>query len=67
MALEASKFDFVRLDGTLSQKQRAKAVSKFTNSTKSIILIASLKAGGTGLNLVSATRVVLMDFWWNCE
>jgi SNF2 family DNA or RNA helicase len=28
-------------------------------------LLASLKAGGTGLNLTAADHVFLMDLWWN--
>lgn len=55
----------VRLDGTLSQKAREKVVHKFTSTPRLCILLASLKAGGVGLNLVAATRVYLMDAWWN--
>jgi SNF2 family DNA or RNA helicase len=29
------------------------------------IMLCSLKAGGTGINLVSANHLVLMDPWWN--
>ncbi|EGP84644.1 SNF2 family DNA-dependent ATPase domain-containing protein, partial [Zymoseptoria tritici IPO323] len=29
------------------------------------ILIASLKAGGLGLNIVAASRVIMLDPWWN--
>lgn len=29
------------------------------------ILIASLKAGGIGLNLTMASRVIILDPWWN--
>ena len=28
-------------------------------------MILSLKAGGTGLNLTSATNVIHYDLWWN--
>lgn len=28
-------------------------------------MIISLKAGGVGINLISASAVILMDSWWN--
>lgn len=37
----------------MTQGVRQKVVRKFTTSDKSVILLASLKAGGVGLNLVS--------------
>lgn len=29
------------------------------------VLLCSTKAGGVGLNLTCASRVVLIDVWWN--
>lgn len=43
---------YLRLDGAMSQAVRQKVVRKFTKTDKSVILLASLKAGGVGLNLV---------------
>lgn len=43
----------LRLDGAMSQAARQSVVRKFTKSDSSVILLASLKAGGVGLNLVS--------------
>lgn len=40
-------------------------VHNFTNTKKSCVLLASLKAGGVGLNLIAATHVVIIDLWWN--
>ena len=61
--LKESGFEFVRLDGSMSAKQRATAIEMF--SSKSIdaptVMLLSLKAGGVGLNLTAATRVFLMD------
>jgi DNA repair protein RAD5 len=64
-ALNVHGFANVRLDGSLAQKQRAKVVADFTTSKQPSILVASLKAGGVGLNLIAATRVYVMDLWWN--
>lgn len=58
---------YVRLDGSMSQQARQKVVHKFTTTDNSCIMLASLKAGGVGLNLIAATHVYLMDAWWNSE
>lgn len=54
---------FSYLDGT--SKNRLEIVKEF-NEDKSIpIFLVSLKAGGTGLNIVGADTVVHYDMWWN--
>ncbi|KPV77426.1 uncharacterized protein RHOBADRAFT_51281 [Rhodotorula graminis WP1] len=58
-------FNYLRLDGAMTQGVRQKVVRKFTKSDQSIILLASLKAGGVGLNLIAGDHVYLMDTWWN--
>ncbi len=54
---------FLRLDG--KTKDRASVVADFQSSSGAPILLASLKAGGTGLNLTAADHVFLCDPWWN--
>ena len=61
--LEKNQIGFVRLDG--STRDRAKVVSTFQSEDGPNIFLASLKAGGTGLNLTAADHVFLMDPWWN--
>ena len=39
-------------------------VDKFNNDDTDVFII-TLKAGGTGLNLTSATVVIHLDLWWN--
>lgn len=57
---------FVRLDGTMSIKKRAKIVEKFNNPTSpEFIFMLSSKAGGCGLNLIGANRLVMFDPDWN--
>lgn len=60
------KFGLFRLDGTLSINKRQKIVDKFNdpNSSEFIFLLSS-KAGGCGINLIGANRLVLMDPDWN--
>ncbi|WP_264339112.1 DEAD/DEAH box helicase [Wolbachia endosymbiont (group A) of Cydia splendana] len=53
------------LHGGLSRKARDKMVNDFESSFQSNILIVSLKAGGTGLNLTAANHVIHYDLWWN--
>ena len=51
--------------GGLSRGARDKMISDFQAGTGKGALVLSLKAGGTGLNLTSASHVVLYDRWWN--
>ncbi|KNC55263.1 SNF2 family domain-containing protein [Thecamonas trahens ATCC 50062] len=55
---------FVRLDGSMRLDERTAAIKQFSTGKTDIFLV-SLGAGAVGLNLVAATKVVLMDFWWN--
>ncbi len=54
---------FLRLDG--STKNRQELVDEFNNNNKIKVFLISLKAGGVGLNLTSASTVFLYDPWWN--
>ncbi len=51
--------------GGISEQARDEIISKFEGSPGPRILLMSLRAGGTGLNLPSASVVVLFDRWWN--
>jgi DNA repair protein RAD5 len=62
--LEQHGIPFLRLDGSMSQKQREAVLYKFRGGTFPLLLI-SLKAGGVGLNLVTANVVYFLDCWWN--
>nr|CCA25191.1 DNA repair and recombination protein RAD54 putative [Albugo laibachii Nc14] len=57
---------FVRLDGTISPKKRQQMVDVFNDpTTHSFAFLLSSKAGGCGLNLIGANRLVLFDPDWN--
>lgn len=57
---------YVRLDGTMTIKKRAKVVESFNNpESKEFIFMLSSKAGGCGLNLIGANRLVMFDPDWN--
>lgn len=51
--------------GGLSLSAREGVVSEFERNPDRKILILSLKAGGTGLNLTAASQVIHYDLWWN--
>lgn len=53
------------LNGTVPVKKRAEMVDAFQTDDAVRVMIISLKAGGTGLNLTRATVVVHYDLWWN--
>jgi len=59
------KIQYLRLDGTTSQPQRAAVLEKFSSHKGRLVLLISLKAGGVGLNLVAASRVFMLDPWWS--
>lgn len=60
---EAGITSFI-LDGSTPADKRQELVDRF-NSGQADAFLISLKAGGTGLSLTRANRVVLMDLWWN--
>ncbi|KAJ1361154.1 Class II histone deacetylase complex subunits 2 and 3 [Parelaphostrongylus tenuis] len=59
-------YGYVRLDGSMSIKQRSKIVEKFNDPQSSeFCFLLSSKAGGCGLNLIGANRLVMFDPDWN--
>lgn len=63
IALKRNSFSYARIDGNLSKNQRQNALNDFKLGKQ--VMLISLKAGGIGLNLTHASRVILMDPWWN--
>ncbi len=51
--------------GGCTQTQRSEMIQDFQENPDCKVLILSLKAGGTGLNLVAASQVIHYDLWWN--
>jgi non-specific serine/threonine protein kinase len=53
------------LTGADARVVRAATVARFGEPDGPPVLLASLKAGGTGLTLVRANHVIHLDRWWN--
>lgn len=54
------------LYGSTPPRSRDKMVERFQNdSSGPLVFILSIKAGGTGLNLMRANHVFHFDRWWN--
>ena len=62
---QALGVEVATLTGADSRQVRAATVEQFSDPQGPPILIASLKAGGTGLTLVRANHVIHLDRWWN--
>ncbi|XP_078694634.1 helicase-like transcription factor isoform X1 [Branchiostoma floridae x Branchiostoma belcheri] len=65
--LREAGFEFVRLDGSMTQQKRTDAIAQFhlEGPEAPTVMLLSLKAGGLGLNLKAASRVFLLDPAWN--
>ncbi len=61
--LKEHNITYTRLDG--QTRNREKVVNEFQDPNGPSIMLVSLKAGGTGLNLTAADHVFLCDPWWN--
>ena len=61
--LEAIDIPFERLDG--ATRARGAVVERFQSADGAPVMLVSLKAGGTGLNLTAADHIFLLDPWWN--
>ncbi|KAG4283846.1 hypothetical protein FPRO06_08225 [Fusarium proliferatum] len=59
------RFRFVRYDGSMKNDQREESLRKLRGDPQTRILLCSLKCGSLGLNLTAATRVVILEPFWN--
>lgn len=57
--------NFLRLDGSTPQPRRQALVNQFNGDSSIFVFLISTTAGGTGLNLTAANRVVIFDPHWN--
>lgn len=55
----------VMLDGSMTPAQRQASIEHFMKNVEVECFLVSLKAGGVALNLTEASRVFIVDPWWN--
>lgn len=65
--LSSLSYPYLRLDGATPSAKRQELVDRFNRSSASecFAFLLSAKAGGFGLNLIGASRLVLFDIDWN--
>ncbi|RMZ81328.1 hypothetical protein DV738_g2303, partial [Chaetothyriales sp. CBS 135597] len=60
------RYGCLRLDGTMNVNKRQKLVDKFNDPQgEEFVFLLSSKAGGCGINLIGANRLILFDPDWN--
>ena len=63
--LKREKIKYSKLTGQTKVGDRIKLVDEFNENEEIKVFLISLKAGGTGLNLIGADVVIHYDPWWN--
>ncbi|KAI3398239.1 hypothetical protein diail_9716 [Diaporthe ilicicola] len=63
--LRKEGFKFVRYDGGMKNDAREESLHRLRNDKNTRILLCSLKCGSLGLNLTAATRVIIIEPFWN--
>jgi SNF2 family DNA or RNA helicase len=56
---------YTRYDGAMRNDLREASLERLRNHSKTRILLCSLRAGSLGLNLTAASRVVILEPFWN--
>jgi SNF2 family DNA or RNA helicase len=63
--IDGTKYNFSYLDGSMKYEDRSAAVADFNADPNQFVFLISTKAGGVGLNITSANKVVIVDPHWN--
>lgn len=63
--LNLNDIKYYKLTGKTKVDDRISMVDDFNKSSEISVFLVSLKAGGTGLNLIGADMVIHFDPWWN--
>ena len=64
-SLQKENIKYFKLTGQTKVGERIKLVDEFNENEDVKVFLISLKAGGTGLNLIGADMVIHYDPWWN--
>lgn len=63
--LRIRQHKFVRLDGSTAVTERQEIIDNFTQNSDIFVFLLSTKAGGLGINLISADTVIIHDIDFN--
>lgn len=65
--LKEAGFKALRLDGSMNAKKRAQVIEEFGSCKPDgpVVLLASIRSSGAGINLTAASVVFLLEPWWN--
>ena len=63
--LQEKGIHYYKLTGETNAKDRISLANDFNNNDDIKVFLISLKAGGTGLNLIGADTIIHLDPWWN--
>ena len=60
------EYEYCRLDGNTDLEDRQRQIDEYTmENSKKFVFLISTRAGGLGLNLMTANTVILYDSDWN--
>ncbi|KAI9773117.1 MAG: hypothetical protein M1840_008238 [Geoglossum simile] len=65
MLFNHTSYNVSYLDGAMNYEDRSKSVDDFNSDPDQFVFLISTKAGGVGLNITSANKVVIVDPNWN--
>ncbi|KAL9600076.1 MAG: hypothetical protein Q9219_003446 [cf. Caloplaca sp. 3 TL-2023] len=65
IALKEQRIRYVRLDGSMSRKDRAASLNAFRDNPEITLILISIGAGGLGLNLTTGSKVYVMEPQFN--
>ncbi|KOS17426.1 putative ATP-dependent helicase [Escovopsis weberi] len=63
--LREMRLSFVRYDGSMRNDEREESLRSLREDKRTRVLLCSLKCGSLGLNLTAATRVIIVEPFWN--
>jgi SNF2 family DNA or RNA helicase len=63
--LQRDGYKYTRYDGSMRNDLREASLSRLRNEKSCRVLLCSLKCGSLGLNLTAASRVVILEPFWN--
>ena len=63
--LRSSRIGYVRYDGKMRNDAREASLNTLRTDPSARVLLCSLRAGSLGLNLTAASRVVILEPFWN--